>query len=234
MYEVDEYTVSLLHFDNGIKDETGKIWTANGGATASTADNNFGKSALYLKGKQYLSSSNKGDFSFGTGDFTVECWVKREAYSNIHQNLCSTTSDNAATGNPVGYGFYFGLGKDFKGGFGFYNNNSINSSVGVSGTTVIPVGEWIHIAGVRHNNTLYLFKNGILENTADCTGFSVNPNSATLVNIGAYANDAWGNAYRGYIDELRISNIARWTAEFGIEAPTNLTATAGDSQVTLS
>lgn len=30
MYELDKYTVSLLHFDDGIKDETGKVWTAVG------------------------------------------------------------------------------------------------------------------------------------------------------------------------------------------------------------
>jgi hypothetical protein len=44
--------------------------------------------------------------------------------------------------------------------------------------------------------------------------------------------------YSGYIDEFRISNIARWTENFDPEAsvatPTNLAATAGDSKVTLS
>jgi hypothetical protein len=28
MYEMDQYTVSLLHFDDGLKDESGKVWTS--------------------------------------------------------------------------------------------------------------------------------------------------------------------------------------------------------------
>ncbi|MBP2633994.1 MAG: hypothetical protein H6Q70_4622 [Firmicutes bacterium] len=220
MYELDKYTVSLLHFDDEIKDETGKVWTAKNSAAVSTAESKFGKSSLYLNSTQYLSSPNNGDFSFNSGDFTVECWVKRNDYSNINQALFEVVSDNGNAGNPVGYGAYLTLGASLNGVFGFYNNNS-TSGAAVVGTTVIPVGEWTHIAGVRHNNTLYLFKNGVLENTADCTGCSVNPNSATLANIGSYANNAWGNAYSGYIDEFRISNIARWTENFDPNDPSS-------------
>lgn len=216
MYQLDKYTVSLLHFDDGIKDETGKVWTAKNGAAVSDVDSNFGQSSLYLNSAQYLSSPNNGDFSFGSGDFTVECWVKRNDYANINQALFEVVSDNENTGNPVGYGAFLTLGSDLKGLFGIYNNNS-TSGVVVAGRTVIPVGKWTHIAGVRHNNTLYFFRNGILENTVDCTGLSVNPNPTTLVNIGSYANDVWGNAYSGYIDEFRISNIARWTENFDPE-----------------
>ncbi len=29
MYEVDEYTVSLLHFEDGLKDECGNSWSGD-------------------------------------------------------------------------------------------------------------------------------------------------------------------------------------------------------------
>lgn len=217
MYEVDQYTVSLLHFDDEIKDETGKIWKENGGAAVSTGQSKFGESSLSLNGVQYLFLPNNGEFTFGTGDFTVDCWIKRNDYSNSFQSMLSVSSDNAGAGNAVGYGFGLGLGTDLKGAFTITNNNiSSSSSIAtVSGKTVIPVGEWVHIAGVRHKNNLYFFMNGILENTGDCTGYNVNPNPATLVNVGTYANRFWpNNAFSGYIDELRVSNIARWISDF--------------------
>jgi hypothetical protein len=61
MYEMDEYTVSLLHFDNGIKDESGKVWTAKNGADISTVQSKFGGSSLYLNGtNQYLTTPQYG------------------------------------------------------------------------------------------------------------------------------------------------------------------------------
>ena len=227
MYQVDKYTVSLLHFDDGFKDETGKVWTAVGNPKISSDQSKFGGKSLYLDGSSCLSAPNNGDFSFMNGDFTVECWIKRNDYSNKGQSMFELGSDSEKNGNPVGYGFFIGLGHDFKGQFGFFDNNSANKSIPVYGTTIIPVGEWVHIAGVRKNNTLYIFKNGILENTTDCTGGSVNPNPETLANIGTYANNARGNAYSGYIDEFRISNIARWTKDFD---PTN----SGDGKFLLT
>jgi hypothetical protein len=41
MYKVDQYTVSLLHFDGGLTDENGKMWAAQNGATVSTTQSNL-------------------------------------------------------------------------------------------------------------------------------------------------------------------------------------------------
>jgi hypothetical protein len=54
-YQVDEYTVSLLHFEDGVKDETGKEWTINGAATVSAAKSKFGTSALYLDSNGFFN-----------------------------------------------------------------------------------------------------------------------------------------------------------------------------------
>ncbi|AJQ26172.1 hypothetical protein [Pelosinus fermentans] len=76
MYEVDQYTVSLLHFDGGLTDESGKVWAAQNGATVSTTQSKFGGSSLYLNGiNQCLTTPNNTDFDFGSGDFTIEGWV---------------------------------------------------------------------------------------------------------------------------------------------------------------
>lgn len=80
MYEVDEYTVSLLHFDGGLTDETGKVWTAQNGAAINTTQSKFGESSLYLNGtNQYLATLGSTDFDFGSGDFTIDWWEYRTA-----------------------------------------------------------------------------------------------------------------------------------------------------------
>lgn len=42
----DIYTKSLLHFDGNITDESGKTWTAYGGAATSGTQKKFGSGAL--------------------------------------------------------------------------------------------------------------------------------------------------------------------------------------------
>jgi hypothetical protein len=56
MYEIDEYTVALLHFEDGLKDESGKVWTAQNGAALTAAQRKFGEGALYVNGEAYVTT----------------------------------------------------------------------------------------------------------------------------------------------------------------------------------
>ena len=230
MYEVDKYTVSLLHLDDGIKDETGKVWTANGGAKVSTAQSKLGGSSLYLNGSdQYLTTSNSTDFDFGSGDFTIDWWEYRTG--NTNDNQIAFTSSISKYGLAVGYTHSSTDGKITW----WLSSNGTSWDIALKRTMGDAIyNEWAHYALVRKSGVFYAFQNGILKDSLN-SSLSIAYHSDTNPSIGRFG----GEQFNGYIDELRISKgIARWTKDFdptaSVTAPTNLTATAGNSQVTLS
>lgn len=207
MYEVDQYTVSLLHFEDGLKDECGKVWAANGGATVSAVQSKFGGSSLYANGNnQSITIPANSDFNVGSEDFTVECWIKRMGM-NSRQFIYGQGDDK---------------GQNISGGLSSILINPDNTIRGAicSGATAymalttatITDQNWHHIALVRYGNTLTLYIDGKNCATQDVTGITANSsvNKFSIGTTGEYA----GDYFNGYIDEFRISKIARWTSDF--------------------
>jgi len=225
MYQVDDYTVSLLHFDEEIKDETGKVWTSSGSPTISATQSKFGGKSLYLDGSSYLSTSSVDDFNFGTSDFTIDWWEYR---ANNSSKSPVYTRNNSVLGGSLLVGQY-------SGGNIVYYMSSDGASWNIAnrvtmGTVILNV--WTHYALVRKGNSIMAFQNGVLQSTITSSSSILKGVSTPFIGYDG------GNYYTGYIDEFRISNVARWTEDFdptaSVTVPTNLTATAGDSQVTLS
>jgi len=169
--------------------------TANGNAQVDTAQQKFGSGSLLLDGSgDFLSIPDSADWDFGTGDFTVDAWIRL---------------------NSDGVSYIFDRGSD---------NWSINrnSSQGtlqfrINGTLVVnaawspSLNTWYHIAGVRSGINCYLFVDGV---QLGLTGSdSTNINDTTELRIGA--NQLGTEAFNGWIDEIRITKgVARWTANF--------------------
>lgn len=207
MYELDKYTVSLLHFDDGIKDETGKVWTAQNGASISTSKSKVGGSSLYLDGKnQYLTTPHNADFDFGNGDFTIDWWEYR-----------TVSIENAGVffRSPVSGSFALDAGYSNGTDLVFYlssNGTTWNIASGITMGKII-LNEWVHYALVRSGTSIMAFQNGVLKSktTISLSIFSAETNSY----IGYIPNSS--ASFSGYIDEFRISNIARWTEDFDPE-----------------
>lgn len=235
-YSMDQYTVSLLHFNGGITDESGKVWTAVNGAATSTAQSKFGSSSLYLTGGQHLTTPATTELNFGNEDFTIDWWE----YRGNDDLSCSVFASNTK-------GAYqpFLIGANLGGtSIGVYmSSNGLewditgNPSTGGTSRTMGPMirNAWTHYAVCRKGSTFYLFQNGKLNTTFTSTlalPNAINPG------IGRYNYDCYFN---GYLDEFRISKgIARWTSDFtpgespSTPAPMKLTATAGDKKVALT
>ncbi|WP_177177514.1 LamG domain-containing protein [Propionispira arboris] len=205
MYQVDTNTVSLLHFDDSFKDETGKVWTANGSSAISSVQSKFGGKSLYLDGSSsYLTTPNSTDFNFGSGDFTIDWWEYRTSFDKTSRVLSVmqgkyppfVVGQASLDGGP-NYVCLTSNGSswDILNGFnlGTQNLNQLN-----------------HYAIVRNGNTFYGFKNGVLTSTAT-SPLSILAPSANIT-IGYDVAD--NSFFPGYIDEFRISNIARWTENF--------------------
>jgi len=196
-------TVLLVHADgtNGsttVTDSTGKnTLTCQGNAALSTAQQKFGGSSLYLDGTgDYVSVPHSSDFVFGIGDWTIECWVRR----------------NAAT---TGYVWCKGVTSTM---LGLYQNASNLQFIQGNGTSVIPNGisltvdQWTHIAVVCSGRVISIYKDGVVTGTPYTTAVDYTTYIGNIF-IGSYGDGAQN--LNCYIDDFRITKgVARYTKNF--------------------
>jgi hypothetical protein len=204
----DAYTKVLLHMDGAdasttFTDESGKAWTRQGDAQIDTAQSKFGgASGLFDGAGDYVTTPNSADFDFGTGDWTVDFWIRRDG-TKAYPGVITT-----ATG--VGTGWGIGLGN---------SDNKVryrwNGTVKILTAGTIADLTWTHVAVVRNGNTIKVYINGTADaNTDDCTGDSINDDNSGA-GVGLWSLDEALYYWKGWIDELRVSKgIARWTANF--------------------
>lgn len=208
---IDTATKALLHFDgsNGSQtftDETGKTWTAAGTAQISTSQATFGQSGLFDGNSDYISTPDSDDWSFGTGDFTIDFWVKRTRTDVAEAFI----GQGAASGGGLTQSFVISVEANAS-GTGLIGNGSNTKS---AGPLVLDDTDWHHVALIRSGNNLYISKDGVLSSSTDVSGYSIQ-NSSDTVCVGSYGSYTGAYLFSGYIDELRISKgIARWTADF--------------------
>jgi hypothetical protein len=231
-YEVDQYTVSLLHFEDGIKDETGKVWSIkNNGVAITGTQAKVGNASAYFSAVGGIFADATDDVAFNTGDFTIDFWLYLLGgnYNPSYGNVITFFDSRSAPGTePIAIFFNSNDSIIFN-----VPNKSITSSA-----NVIIKNQWVHIACVRNNGIGTIFVNGKSVGSGDLS--SVISKFPLYVGGDGNPRNSTG-AMRGYLDEFRISNIARWTEDFtppgtvvAPNAPTQLTATPGDSQVTLN
>ena len=189
--------------------------TFAGGAQISTAESKFGGSSLYLNGDSgtKLTISQSSDFDFGTGDFTIEFWIKTSLSNNDSQSRrVISFGDNNATRIQIF------LSSD---GIDFYDT----SSVKVDGDIDVADGNWHHVAFTRSGTSLKGFVDGV-QSGSTATNSTDYDNAAALT-IGAYASTGLGRVV-GYLEDLRITKgLARYTSAFTAPTSGHLTS-AGD------
>jgi hypothetical protein len=211
----DSYTKLLLHC-NGVDASTtftdnspsAHTMTANGNAQIDTAQYKLGTaSGLFDGAGDYVSTPDSADWNFGTGDFTVDFWIRRNGSQADFTGII-----NAADSSNVGWTLHFGYA---AGG----NANKLRlitrgGVVDLVDTDVLPDTSWNHVAIIRYGNNLKLYVNGVEKATYNCTGVTYNSSSRGL-NIGRLYTNSDTKYFNGWLDEIRVSKgIARWTADF--------------------
>jgi hypothetical protein len=176
---------------------TAKTITATGTAQISTAQSKFGgASALFDGGGDYLRTVSSLDI--GTNDFTFECWDRTASAGKV-------IFDNRSSNQPAVF-IVNGSGR-----IGYFDPTlgSANGS-----TTSITNSTWNHLAWVRNGSSFKMFVNGNEEYTTN--SFSSNLGTSRDLWIGS--SYVLTDQFPGNLDEIRISNNARYTANF--TAPT--------------
>ena len=170
----------------------------SGNANTSTDQAKFGDTSLHLDGSgdfAYLTDPSVGHFI--AGNFTAECWVY----------------PTASPSQPIIMGQWSGSN---SWAIQMSNNSSrylrfLTSATGDTvSSTAVALNQWSHVALVRNGSAFAIYLNG----TSVATASSSNALLASGNALSIGANLSGGQPYTGYIDEVRISKMARYTSNF--------------------
>jgi len=192
--------------------------TKHGDVKHSSTESILGASALYFDGNgDYLSINNLNNF--GSGDFTIEFWIYQPEFSqNNPNNLTQVIGQYMAT--RTYHNIWNVTSSD--GGLGIlWNDGSDEEGVGSSGSmndSNFHLNTWTHYAFVRKDAVLSMYSNGQLIDTKAIHTKTINECPLTVgvqmydetsPNYGQYPDN-----FRGYLQDLRISNKAVYTGCF--------------------
>ena len=208
----DSYTKLLIHSDTSdgstsIIDSSasGHTITVNGNTHHETDQAKFGASSIYFDGTgDFLSIADHSDLDFNTHThFTIDFW-------------CLTA--DSGTSDPTDMGM-FNKGTNlwmFTGNSGvdmgdtvlFRTDTNLNIDVVATRATVLTDGNWKHVAAVREADKISVYIDGNLLGTD--SSWTITDNSSAF-EIGKALTYPY---FTGYIDEFRVSTVARWTDSF--------------------
>lgn len=207
----DGNTTSVLYLNGTsnsttITDEMGSIiqWTSTGIANISTATKLFGSGSLFNSNSAgtagYIKTSNSTFANFGTGDFTIEMsiyptGIRTSAYSMI---MCEPTG----TDNPA-FMLFDNTGGGVSGRLNFYDGTTRG------GSTQLNFSRWWNVSVVRQSGNLTLYVEGISNGSFSSPG-SIDFGAAYIGHDSATTL----NDFRGFIDNVRVSNTARYTGNY--------------------
>ena len=181
--------------------------TANGSVAHSTSRQKFGASSIEIGGgSDHLTAPDDPKFDF-QGDFTVECWVSRDG-NQINNGAIISKYEVAG----------WILTTDVNEKILWWDQASGTQTL-LTSTTVLDDNTWYHVAVVRKNDAFHLFINGTLEASKSYDyDYSIS-NMNTVLYVGRYSA-ANAGSFIGYVDDIRISNKARYETT-GFTAPSS-------------
>ena len=172
--------------------------TANGDAQLSTSKSVFGASSLFLDGaNDAVTSSSKIDWNLT--DWTIEFWFNPSKLVDV-QILFDGRVSGGITAVPTIY-----LNQQT---LRYYTSGDTRINVDIS--SLMSVGSWSSISVVKNGTTHTLY----LDGNSVGTWSSSQTYQEDFFRQG-YAPDTNADVF-GYIDELRISNSARYTSSYTV------------------
>lgn len=192
---IDNKTVSLLHFDkkdNILKDVFNNTWINNKGVYYNSGKFN---GAVDLTNSGYFYTTDNAIVNLT--EYTIDFWAYVPSNTIDYYRICfgASTKDK-----------YYGI----------ISSDTFSTPSGNIYLTDIDEGlkvnDWNHFAFI-FKDKWYLFVNGVLKATVEK---STLPAISSMLCIGNYKNQDNNAPSYNYIDELRISNVARWTSDFNV------------------
>ncbi len=219
----DANTLLLMHMsDDNFTDTADRhLITAENGAATSEIEYRFAPAALALAGDgDYLSTPASADWSRSTDPVTIEM----QLYLPSAASLATEGLLGCYVQNLGGIDYGEGWGLRFRNAGGYSRRLELAIYHPDDDPTLyyldceFPTDEWVHVALARESGALRWFLRGIKINTQS---FLEEMEAATLgggLSIGINCIPAYpeyvSESQECFIDELRISDVARWTDDF--------------------
>ena len=170
----------------------------------------------------YFDGSTQGirlpttsNLDFGSGNFTIEFWMKAAASQQTYAMIADALDGNQYTGIGVGVNDGYPTGYlRFRAQSGFAVLKS---------TTLVIDDTWRHIACVKSGSNGYLFVNGVLEaSTTAWSGVTLASLNDGQIGRSRYSTgESNDNTYTGYLSNFRIlKGTALYTSNFTVPAYT--------------
>jgi len=196
----------LLHGDgtNGSQtildsSSTPKTVTVFGNAQISTAQSKFGGSSIAFDGSgDFITLPGGAAFELGTGDFTIELWIRFASVSGF-QGVIDTRASGSSSDT---------------GRWGLYLDGTALRWFHFPAAPTVAADTWYFITLCRESGNSRIFADGVQIGStfADTANYGV---GASRPVIGAFGNSTSGSNFNGFIDEFRITKgVARYTAAF--------------------
>lgn len=203
----------LLHGDgtNGSKtfvdsSSNNRTLTPAGSAQISTAQSKFGGASMLLDGAGNRLSLSSVLVNASATTFTAEAW--------IYMTTNPTNDANGISG-------LFGFDCQPTGNLNYFSFGPLSTRVLqarwfdgaakiATGSTIIPLNQWTHIALVVSSNSIKMYVDGLAETLTGTTTLTARSGTTNLSSLGS---NLYG-AFKGYVDDLRISSVARYTSNF--------------------
>lgn len=182
---------------------TAQTFTTNT-ASISSVQKKFGTSSLLAEGGTNRFTIN------GLSDttWTYECWAR---FGSLNPNQYNAAIFGSADSTP----------SQIPGGLTLYGNNimtienNAQSNMDFVLGVTLAVNTWHHIALTKNSNIFKLFINGTQRGGNKTFNGTIFPTGGR-VQIGRnnLESDGWPSPSTSYIDEVRLSKIVRYTADF--------------------
>ena len=173
---------------------------------AGLGGRNAANGSVYFDGRDDITAlqvaigGSNADFTFGTGDFTIEFWMKHGATGSY-----DLLYDARRSSTDIAPMLYLVSGK-----IKYYTDGNDR----ITGTTDITHDSWHHIALCRSSGSTKLFLNGVQEGStySDSNSYVAKLNRPVIGGEGPnFANNPFG----GFLSNLRVvKGTALYTANF--------------------
>ena len=144
------------------------------------------------------------DFSFGSGNFSIEGWFRVEAFTNAVSRLVVLEGD---TGNIDISVYVDNATKKLKAHIG----HSGAYKFIITGTTTLSASTWYHFAFVRNGNVHTLYLDAASEGSSTTSHTIPATNLYLILGDALPAGHGYGNTYRlnGELFDVLVANTAR-------------------------
>ena len=231
----DSNTLFLAHMDGSVDGTTftdsstsphtiTRDTNLNGHPTTQQNIKKFGTASAYFGNGtggvgshgNSLYAADSADWDFQSAAFTLETWAYKIADATSGNSTMEIFNQAKTDTTDVGGSWHMGTSTTGKLNFNTYHRNGSNQTGNFSQQSPQSLlnNRWYHLAVTRDGDTIRMYIDGVQAEATALSGggdFVVNDLGGRLYISRRAYNNNYGY-WRGYLDEMRISNVCRYPA----------------------